>query len=362
MFVSFGNIYIYIYVLAEKLSDVFVIVIDLELRYLDMPLRKKSRKNNPSDTSSCKGKRVEDLNSVDRDSTGAFGIIRTLSCTIHPLEKRKPSKECENICSGLTDAGMEKKPELIACNGKVQKSTSDGNSNSREVCSRCNSPPKSSVPSINRMNCPDYLESPSFPAKSPTFKIEDYTPTDFSRATVLAMHPNLQNDFIPIAELSESPKRYRNTSDLAAKDGDSYLTTVPLDALQINTSIMAEEHDYAMNLPSSPLLVAVKSAVDSLNQYEDFDILEQIGVGFFAEVFKVSFHGDMMLFVVASCSYGYGTYMKATAERPHNVYLKLRPEEHADSIHVVCGCESYKFLEIGIFNSYQGNLQVIQVR
>lgn len=41
-------------------------------------------------------------------------------------------------------------------------------------------------------------------------------------------------------------------------------------------------------MPSSPLLVAMRDAVDSLNKYEDFKILEKIGAGFFAEVYKVS--------------------------------------------------------------------------
>ena len=40
--------------------------------------------------------------------------------------------------------------------------------------------------------------------------------------------------------------------------------------------------------PSSPLLTALREAVDSVSQYEDFVILEKIGAGFFAEVFKVS--------------------------------------------------------------------------
>ena len=39
--------------------------------------------------------------------------------------------------------------------------------------------------------------------------------------------------------------------------------------------------------PSSPLLTAVREAVDSINQYEDFEILEKIGAGFFADVYKV---------------------------------------------------------------------------
>ena len=50
------------------------------------------------------------------------------------------------------------------------------------------------------------------------------------------------------------------------------------------------EEDWRQNTPSSPLLTAVREAVDSINQYEDFEILEKIGAGFFAEVFKVLYN------------------------------------------------------------------------
>jgi hypothetical protein len=51
---------------------------------------------------------------------------------------------------------------------------------------------------------------------------------------------------------------------------------------------LAEEEWRYHQTPSSPLLTAVREAVDSINQYEDFEVLEKIGAGFFAEVFKVS--------------------------------------------------------------------------
>lgn len=44
--------------------------------------------------------------------------------------------------------------------------------------------------------------------------------------------------------------------------------------------------------PNSPLLQAVQQAVESLNPIEDFEILDQIGSGFYAEVFKVRFIGS----------------------------------------------------------------------
>ena len=39
--------------------------------------------------------------------------------------------------------------------------------------------------------------------------------------------------------------------------------------------------------PSSPLLNALREAVDSVSNMDDFDIIEKIGSGFFAEVLKV---------------------------------------------------------------------------
>lgn len=47
------------------------------------------------------------------------------------------------------------------------------------------------------------------------------------------------------------------------------------------------EEEIRHHTPSSPLLTAVREAVDSINQYDDFEILEKIGAGFFADVFKV---------------------------------------------------------------------------
>lgn len=39
--------------------------------------------------------------------------------------------------------------------------------------------------------------------------------------------------------------------------------------------------------PSSPMLTAMREAVDSITQYEEFEIMEKIGAGFYADVFKV---------------------------------------------------------------------------
>lgn len=85
-----------------------------------------------------------------------------------------------------------------------------------------------------------------------------------------------EKDCISIQELSESPHRYgmRYGADFAKRSDD-----------QISRLSDGEHMTFH---PSSPLLVAMRTAVDSLNQYEDFEILEEIGAGFFAQVFKVS--------------------------------------------------------------------------
>ena len=88
-----------------------------------------------------------------------------------------------------------------------------------------------------------------------------------------------------INQLSQSPKhvgrhRYFKNKDSRA---NSLSTSPPL-----HMTPSASEDDLGIhNCPSSPLLVAMRDAVDSLNKYEDFKILEKIGAGFFAEVYKV---------------------------------------------------------------------------
>lgn len=42
------------------------------------------------------------------------------------------------------------------------------------------------------------------------------------------------------------------------------------------------------NVRMSPLLSALRDAVSSVHNLEDYEIVEKIGAGFFAEVFKVS--------------------------------------------------------------------------
>lgn len=81
-----------------------------------------------------------------------------------------------------------------------------------------------------------------------------------------------------VFELSESPRRF----GLPSK-GYNHVHS----RLSASPPPGSSDDEFAYRCPSSPLLVAVRNAVDSLSQYNDFEILEQIGSGFYAEVFKV---------------------------------------------------------------------------
>lgn len=84
-----------------------------------------------------------------------------------------------------------------------------------------------------------------------------------------------------ILELSESPKRVSQLKDHERRYSDAHgrLSATPPPG--------SADEEFAYKCPSSPLLVAVRTAVDSLSQYNDFDILEKIGSGFYSDVYKV---------------------------------------------------------------------------
>ena len=121
---------------------------------------------------------------------------------------------------------------------------------------------------------------------SPVLKIDDYEAVgndgqrNRSRPITLQRIKDEERDCISIQELSESPQRFSGGGTLS--DGSKT-------RLSVTSSHDSIDGDHMVfQPPNSPLLVAMRTAVDSLNQYDDFDILDEIGSGFFAEVFKVS--------------------------------------------------------------------------
>lgn len=98
-----------------------------------------------------------------------------------------------------------------------------------------------------------------------------------------------------VLELTESPRRFghpnRSYDHMCFDYGRLSASPPP----------GSSDDEFAYKCPSSPLLVAVRNAVDSLSQYNDFEILEKIGSGFYAEVFKVRWM--FCLLFMASCSH-----------------------------------------------------------
>ena len=98
---------------------------------------------------------------------------------------------------------------------------------------------------------------------SPTLRINDHSPDerDYRHSTSPMM----------ITNSSESPYHISSAAQLTS-----------------HSPVQDFTDEDMWKCPSSPLLTAMREAVDSLAQYEDFEIIEKIGAGFFAEVFKVS--------------------------------------------------------------------------
>ena len=88
-------------------------------------------------------------------------------------------------------------------------------------------------------------------------------------------------DFV-IKDLTDG--RYAATSKLAIhKKALPKLSCEPNDAC-----LPAIKENNYMTPPSSPMLTALRDAVSSLNRMEDFEIIEEIGEGFYAKVYKVT--------------------------------------------------------------------------
>ena len=131
------------------------------------------------------------------------------------------------------------------------------------------------------------------PPVSPLLKVEDCTDNVFDRDPSAW---EAKDGSYTINQLSQSPKRvgfYRNR--------DSRSTSLSVSPPCISPSASDDDLRTHHNCPSSPLLVAMRDAVDSLNKYEDFKIIEKIGAGFFADVYKVSRLSNVSLCKVSVC-------------------------------------------------------------
>ena len=118
---------------------------------------------------------------------------------------------------------------------------------------------------------PGRLTLSSDSCSSPTISIEECSPRlGYGSPTPLS-----------VPDLSSSPRRYS-----AMQEREPYRLSSLSPAREAGEDVDGV-HLAHISSPSSPLLTAVREAVDSLSQYEDFEILEKIGAGFFAEVFKV---------------------------------------------------------------------------
>lgn len=162
---------------------------------------------------------------------------------------------------------------------------------------------KNGVPrTIELQGTSDFLEGSLSHLDSPTFKVEDYCSRNHGAAQKkstpipIAQSRRKQFDMMSISELAESPRRYglrRSRHVEEDVDGLQHSPSSLNGSVKTSLLVLGEgsNDNLIFNPPSSPLLMAVKKAVDSLNQYADFEIIEEIGSGFFADVFKVSQYG-----------------------------------------------------------------------
>lgn len=175
--------------------------------------------------------------------------------------------------SDLSTASEEAQGQKEGKTGRETSSTPKGLAHTRKTSRECVIPENIDLSQLKI-------------TESPTFKIEDFSFDDKktsrnSRPITLRRIQSEQRDCISIRELSESPQRY----GVGCVSNEN---TPPTSRLSVGTPQDSVDGDHApFQTPSSPLLVAMRTAVDSLNQYEDFEILEEIGAGFFAQVFKV---------------------------------------------------------------------------
>ena len=283
-----------------------------------MPLRKKLslRGGSPSSATPGSDKDGERASSSGRTGDGSHPrkssllSLRSLSLSLPSKEnrrlslpspiKRKSSNESQgSSCSPSCDSSLLQITEDGDSRKDSRKDLGVSNSNSKKPDGMSSEPTTKCVPvRIQLQNCSDHLDNSSSPLNSPTFKIEDYSSRNHGAAQKKSMPISVAQsrrkkiDFVAISELSQSPKHYGlRRSQHVEEETDESQHSPSLNG-GTNVSLMTlrngSNESLIFNHPSSPLLMAVKKAVDSLNQYEDFEIIEEIGSGYFADVFKVS--------------------------------------------------------------------------
>lgn len=227
-----------------------------------MPLRRKisGRKNSSSSDITPNGM-------IDTLIKEKPAVIQ--ECDLSRLPSSQDKRRSSTRSGSWTSADEDKLKEGRARRESSGSASSKGIAHVRKTSRDCVIPEDIDLGGLALSNCP-------------MFTIEDCGYADVrekSRPITLQRIRSEERDCISIRELSESPQRYGMKSFQKPE--------VPISRLSVTLSQDLDGEHTTFQPPSSPLLVAMRTAVDSLNQYEDFEILEEIGAGFFAQVFKV---------------------------------------------------------------------------
>ena len=279
----------------------------------EMPLRRRlSRKGNQECAVPENDKGNEKTSVSGRKSS--FSLFRSFSMSLPtkenrrfsiPSQKKKPSCVSQEPCLQPLDSNRHQvATEELPDRETKRSSTPNENLNSlkRKQAGhdvRCLIQVQDSSNFRNQSSL-ESIDGPSFDVEKVsaiTTKGNGMSPPQEISTTIPVVGPSKrkQFDMDSISELSESPRRYglHRSSRLVVNDEedvDGVVRRSPLSgSCSASTSLLGlhRSDSVTLNPPSSPLLMAVRRAVDSLNQYDDFDIIEEIGSGFFADVFKV---------------------------------------------------------------------------
>lgn len=230
-----------------------------------MPLRIKvpGRKNSASDTPS-NGKPQE---APKEHQNGGQNLKKNKPSVQEQKKSSKRKVSPSSLCDSGSSQTRNQQDKKEESGRKESTSSTKGIAAVRKTSRDCVVPDNIGIPALT---------------DSPTFKIEDFSfnAAPEKTAPILAKQVMAREHYncVTITELAESPQRYGLG---LVKSPDSRLSVSP------SHDLYNSDEDHMVFPPSSPMLVAIRTAVDSLNQYEDFEILEEIGAGFFAQVFKV---------------------------------------------------------------------------